>query len=326
MFLRTADRVYIKIGEFTAVTFDELFEGVKNCPFEEFMPRDAKVLVDGKCVKSVLFAVTASQRIVKKAIMTRLSAIYKTNDLPETGEEFKVEFSIFKDVVSVLINTSGQGLHKRGYRDYVAMAPIRENTASAMLLLSDFGYNQEFCDPFCGSGTIVIEGARQALNIAPGVLREFDYNFWSKFDKNAYKLAYQEAKDNERLDKKINFHGSDIDPKAIKLAERHAFNAGLADKISFEVKDVADFLPTSANGTIVTNPPYGDRLMTANEVSALYKTLGKIYTKLDNWSLFVITAYEGFEKSFGTRATKNRKLYNSGKQCRFYEYFRKTRV
>ncbi len=323
MFLKTADRVYITLGEFTAITFDELFDGVLSIPFEEFMPKTACVLVDGKCVKSQLFAVTASQKIVKKAVMTRLSKAYKTTDLPESGEVFKIEFSIFKDTVAILLNTSGQGLHKRGYRDYVAMAPMRENMASAMLMLSDFGYNEEFVDPFCGSGTIVIEGAKMALGIAPGILRDFDYTNWSKFDSSVYKLAYEEAKDKERLDKKINFHGSDIDPKAIKLAQRHAFRAGLSDKISFEVKDVKDFTSKNANGTIVTNPPYGDRLLSKSEVSSLYKTLGKIYRGLDNWSLFLITSADGFEKDFGMRADKNRKLYNSGKECRFYEFFRK---
>ncbi len=326
MFLRTADRVYITLGEFTAISFDELFEGVRSCPFEDFMPKDACVLVDGKCVKSQLFAVTASQKIVKKAIMTRLANYYKTQTLPETGEIFRVEFSIFKDRVLIMLNTSGVGLHKRGYRDYVAVAPLRENTASAMLMFSDFGFREELVDPFCGSGTIILEGARIALGIAPGILRDFDYRHWSKFDANVYAKVYQEAKDKERLDKPLNFHGYDINPKAIALANRHAQNAGLSDKVHFEVADVKDFYSKNRNGTIVTNPPYGDRILTPKEAGELYKTLGKVFRKLDNWSLYAITPSESFERDFGSRADKNRKLYNSGKQCRFYEYFRKSKI
>ncbi len=323
MFLRTADRVYITLGEFPAFTFDELFDGVASLPFEDFMPSDAKVLVDGKCVKSKLFAVTASQKIVKKAIMTRLSKVYKTSLLPETGEEFKVEFAIFKDVVSIMINTSGQGLHKRGYRDYVGVAPLKETLASAMALLSDFYYDKKLIDPFCGSGTIIIESAKIALNIASGIDRRFDFQSWSKFDSRYYMLAREEALDKEYRDKTLDFIGYDIDPKAIALSRRHAERAGLKDKVKFEVAPVSDLVLDGKYGTVITNPPYGERLLDKKEVSLLYKTLGKAYKNADNWSLFLITSADNFEKDFGMRADKNRKLYNSNKECRFYEYFRK---
>ena len=323
MFLRTADRVYINLGEFSAYTFDELFDGVLSIPFEDFMPKDAKVIVDGKCVKSKLFAVTASQKIVKKAIMTRLSKVYKTSLLPETGEEFKIEFAIFKDVVSILLNTSGVGLHKRGYRDYVGAAPLKETLASAMVLLSDFYYDKQLIDPFCGSGTIAIEAAKIALNIAPGLDRSFDFQNWSKIDKSFYQKAREEALDKEYRDKQLDFIGYDIDPKAIALATRHAMRAGLGDKVKFEVASVKDLTLNGSFGTVITNPPYGERLLDKAEVSSLYKTLGKAYKNADNWSLFLITSADNFEKDFGMRADKNRKLYNSNKECRFYEYFRK---
>jgi putative N6-adenine-specific DNA methylase len=225
-----------------------------------------------------------------------------------------------------MINTSGVGLHKRGYRDLVGIAPIKETLASALLLLSDFYKERPFADPFCGSGTIAIEATKIALNIAGGSGRRFAFNDWDNFDKKLFDQVVLEAKDKENRNFKPEIFGSDIDPKAIKLAKRHAERAGLSKYINFSVCDVKNFRSDLKRGTIVTNPPYGERLLTPSEVSSLYKTLGKIYTKLDNWSLFVITAFEGFEKTFGTRATKNRKLYNSGKECRFYEYFRKTRV
>ncbi len=326
MFLRTADRVYITLKEFTAVTFDELFDGVYSIPFEDYFEKDACVLVDGKCVKSVLFATTASQKIVKKAISKRLCEKYKVSYLAETGTQYKVEFSIFKDRVMINLNTSGQGLHKRGYRDFVAKAPIKETLASAMLMLSDFSYSEEFFDPFCGSGTFVIEGAMQALKIAPGKFRDFDYQNFAFIDKKYYQTALEEALDNEDLTKKLNFHGADIDKKAIDLAVRHAKNAKLDGKIRFNVADIKDFSSKNANGAIVTNPPYGDRILEKKEVLELYKTFGKVVKNLDNWSVYLITPEEEFEKAFGRRADKNRKLYNSNKECRFYEFFRKTPI
>jgi len=326
MFLRTADRVYITLKEFTAVTFDELFDGVYGIPFEEFIPKNGCVLVDGKCVKSTLFAVTASQKIVKKAIMKRLGDKYKTNLLSEDGEIYKIEFVIFKDTVSINLNTSGVGLHKRGYRDFVHKAPIKETLASAMLMLSDFSYSEEFLDPFCGSGTFVIEGAMMALGIAPGKWREFDYQNWKAFDKKFYNQALEEALDKENLSKKLDFHGIDIDKKAIDLSIRHAKNAGLDKKVRFSVADMRDYATNNSNGAIVTNPPYGDRILNGAEVFKLYKDFGKTVSKLDNWSVYLITPEENFEKAFGRRADKTRKLYNSNKECRFYEYFRKTPI
>lgn len=322
MFLRTADKVYINIKEFSSYTFDDIYDGVYSFPWEEYMPADAEVLVDGKCVKSTVFAISATQRVVKKAIVDRLSKAYKINELSESGEKFRVYFSNVRDNFTLMLNTSGQGLHKRGYRDFVAKAPIKETLAAAMLMLSDFYYDKTFVDPFCGSGTFVIEAACIALNIAPGKLRSFDYTGWSFFDKSVYKKALNEALEGER-DYKLDFYGFDIDKKAISLAKRHAENAGLQDKINFAVKDVKDFDFTEPFGAIVTNPPYGERLSNKSEVFELYKTLGKVYSKLENWSLFLITSADGFERAFGRRADKNRKVFNSDLECRIYEYFRK---
>ena len=319
--LRTADRVYIKVAEFSALSFDELFDGVKNVRWEEYLPADANVLVNGKCVKSKIFAVSASQGIVKKAIADRVCSFYKVSRLVETGAVYQVEFSIFKDVCTILINTSGAGLHKRGYRDMVGIAPIKETLASALLLLSDFYKERPFADPFCGSGTIAIEAARIALNIAGGVGRKFAFCEWKNFDAKAFDLAFEEAKDKEQRNVKTEIIASDVDPKAIKLAKHHAERAGVLDKIRFEVKDVKNFSTDLKYGTIVTNPPYGERVYDLKEAEACYKSLRKAVDKLDGWSTFVITSAKFFEKAFGKRCDRERKLYNSNKECRFYYYY-----
>ncbi len=320
MFLRTADKVYINVKTFSANTFDSLFDGIYNIDWS-FIPKNAKILVDGKSVKSKLFALSACQSIIKKAIIKKLSYIYKTSNFPEDGATFKIDFSILKDVVTVKLNTSGAGLHKRGYRNFVGQAPIKETIASAMLLLSDFYYKRPLFDPFCGSGTIIIEGARIALNIASGKNRAFDYQSWDFFDKNIYKKVLTEALDNETLDRKLEFFGSDVDEKAVALAKKHALNAGVSDKVSFTCKDVKDFSSEFSGGVIVTNPPYGERLLEKSEAEKLYKVLGNIYKQLDNWSLFLITNDNQFERFFGKKSDKNRKLYNSNKECKFYQYF-----
>ena len=322
MFLRTADRVYIKLTEFKAETFDDLFDGVYSFPWEDILNPKGAFIIDGKARESKIFALSASQRIVKKAIIRRLSDKTGTTYFPETAERYLIDFTIFKDEVTILLNTSGAGLHKRGYRDMVGIAPIKETIASAMLMYSDFGYEEPFADVFCGSGTIVIEGARQALNIAPGILRGFDYTKWQKFDSTVYELARKEAIDNEKRDKKIDFIGYDISPQAVKLAKRHVRNAGLDGVIDFYTRDVADFSSDKSGGTIVTNAPYGSRSLDITEARNVYKDFGKAFKKLDNWSCFLLTSDTEYEKYFGKKADKNRKLYNSNKECRFYEYFK----
>jgi putative N6-adenine-specific DNA methylase len=323
LFLRSADRVYVKLAEFPATTFDEVFDGVKSTRLEDFIPENARIIVDGKCVKSKIFAISACQSIVKKAISDRLCQVYKLRRLDESGATYSLEFSFFKDVFTLYLNTSGAGLHKRGYRDMVGIAPIKETLASALLLLSDFYKERPFMDPFCGSGTIAIEGARIAMNIAGGMGRKFAFNDWDNFDAKYFEQAFTEAKDKENRDIKLNFFASDIDPKAVKLATRHAERAGVKDKIKFSVADVKNVKCDLSGGTIVTNPPYGERVYDRREAEECYASLGKVFKTLDNWSLFAITSANNFEKKFGLKADRDRKLYNSNRECKYYYYYKK---
>ncbi len=321
LFLRTADRVYINVAQFPALTFDQLFDGVSEIRWEDYFPENALITVNGKCVKSTLFAISACQSIIKKAIATRLSKVYKVNRLNETGANYHVEFSVFKDEVTLCINTSGAGLHKRGYRDLVGIAPIKETLASALVLLSDYYRYRPFADPFCGSGTIAIEAARIAMNVAGGMGRRFAFNEWDNFDPKYFDLAMEEALDKEQRGIKLDILASDIDPKAIKLAKRHAERAGVADKIRFSVSDVKNFSTELKGGTIVTNPPYGERVYDRDEAIECYKKLGKVVSSLDAWSAFVITSEKSFEKHFGKKADRERKLYNSNRECKLYYYY-----
>lgn len=322
MFLRTGERVYIRIGEYFAETFDELFDGAINIPWENYITTTDRIIVNGKCKKSTLFAVSSCQSVLKKAILQRLGDKNGTTYFPESGNIYNVEFVLRSDKVTLMLNTSGAGLHKRGYRTLVGDAPLKETTACAMLMLSDFDGNRPFIDPFCGSGTIALEGARMALNIASGKLRDFDYQNWHFFDKSLYNLVLQEALDKE-TPKKLRISGFDIDKNAIKLALKHAENAQLNEFVHFQVQDVSELRSRYRGGIIVTNPPYGERLLTTNKANALYQTLGEVYRKLDNWSIFVITSAPQFEKYFGSKSDKNRKLYNADLECHFYQYFNK---
>ena len=321
--LRTADRVYIKLKEFEVFSFDELFDGVYSIDWQEFLPKDALVLVDGKCVKSELFAISACQSIVKKAVAKKLCDIFGLSRLCESGAIYRVEFRIHKNVAEILLNTSGAGLHKRGYRDLVGIAPIKETLASAMVLLSDYYFERPFADPFCGSGTIAIESALIALNKAPSLNRKFDFEDWKFFDKNLKNLAVSEAKDKEQLGRKIEIYASDIDKKAIALASRHAEKAGVKDRIKFAVKPVKDFYCSTPMGTIVCNPPYGERVYDKMQAEECYKDLGAVYKKLDNWSAFIITPAKNFAKNFGQKPDRERKLYNSNIECKYYYYYKK---
>ena len=319
--LRSADRVYIKLASFPATDFDGLFFGVYNIPFEEYIDVSGRIIVDGKCVKSKLFAVSACQSIIKKAVVERIKDKKKVSSLPENGADYKIEFSVFKDVAEIFLNTSGVGLHKRGYRDLVGVAPIKETLASALILLSDAYYTNPFYDPFCGSGTLVIEGAKIALNIAPNKDRTFDFNGWKFFDKRAFTLAMEEAVDKEKKDRKIDFYGSDVDYKAIKLAKRHAERAGVSDYVNFAVKDVKDLSFNKRFGTVVSNPPYGERVFDKEQADNCYTELGRLKNENPDWSFFIITSAKNFEKKFGQKAERTRKLYNSNKECRVYYYY-----
>ncbi|MBQ0098993.1 MAG: class I SAM-dependent RNA methyltransferase, partial [Firmicutes bacterium] len=320
--LRTCDRVYIKLLEFKATTFDEIFENVCKISWSEFLPKNAKILVNGNAVKSQIYAISACQKIIKKAIIVSLQKSYHIEYFSETGAEFQIEFKLFKDTMKILLNTSGEGLHKRGYRYLVGIAPIKETLASSLVLLSDYYYERPLADPFCGSGTILIEGAMIGLNIAPNKDRQFAFDKWDFFDKNIKKEVISEAVNNEKRDRKIEIFGSDIDSKAIKLATHHIERTGLKDYIKVKTLPVKNFETELKNGTIVTNPPYGERVYDRREAEECYKDLRFAFDKLDNWSLFLITSANNFTKCFGKKADRDRKLYNSNKECKYYYFYK----
>ncbi len=319
MFLHTADRVFIKVAEFPATTFDELFVGVEKQRWERYLTKSSRIVVNGKSVRSKLFSLSDCQKIIKKAILRSLSKSQKTSYFAENGAETEVVFSLRNDLCTLLINTSGKGLHKRGYRDLVGAAPMKETLACALLYLSDFSADRPFIDPFCGSGTIVTEGARMALDIAPGRDRKFAYCYWDTFDKKVYDLALEEAKSREKHHK-LDLCGYDIDPEAIKLTLHHAEKAGVRDCIHVQVRDVKELSSPHRHGVIVTNPPYGERLMTVKEANDLYRVFGERCKDLSDWQINVITSAPQFEKYFGKRSTSNRKLFNANKECHYYIY------
>lgn len=319
--LRTADRVYIRLAKFPCTTFDDLYDGVYAVDWKSVLSHSAKVLVNGKCVKSKIFAISACQSIVKKAIVDKLCG--KNRSLIEKGEVYRIQFNIFKDECEVLLNTSGEGLHKRGYRDMVGIAPIKETLASALVLLSDYYWQRPFLDPFCGSGTIAIEASKIALDIPGSMGRKFAFEDWSGFDKKHLKTAIENAKDNIKHNRTIEVFASDIDPKAVALAKRHAERAGVGGKIKFAVSDVKEVNIALKNGTIVCNPPYGERVYDRKEAEECYRSLGALVQSLDGWSNFVITPHKGFERNFGKKADRIRKLYNSNMECNYYFYYGK---
>lgn len=321
MFLHTAERVYVKAAAFPAKSFDELFDSVYSLPWENYLTKSSRVIVNGKSVKSQLFSLSDCQKIIKKAIFKRLTFATKTSYFPENGAETEIVFSIRNDLCTLLINTSGKGLHKRGYRDFVGAAPMKETLACALLLLSGLSAEKPFIDPFCGSGTLVTEGARMALGIAPGRDRDFAYRHWDTFDKSVYDLTLEEARDKENL-RKLDFAGYDIDPDAIKLSLRHAEKAGVRNFVHFQVRDVKNLSSSLKNGVIVTNPPYGERLLTPREANLLYRTFGDAVKNLPDWEINVITSAPQFEKAFGKKSDANRKFFNADKECHYYMYNR----
>ncbi len=321
LWLRAAARVYILMGEFTALTFDQLFEAVKALPWEEWLPKDAEFPVTGGCVKSTLMSVSDCQSIIKKAIVERLKSVYKLQVFPETGPRYHIDFNILKDKVTIAIDTSGDGLHKRGYRSLGYAAPIKETLASAMLMISRWSPGRPLIDPFCGSGTIPIEAALMAMNKAPGLDREFDCQEWPNIPKEIWYRALTEARDLIKPVNEILIQGYDINSEAISMANYHARQAGVADAIHFQVRDVREISSRSKYGFIVTNPPYGQRIGEKKKNNRLYQDMGQAFKKLDTWSFYIINADQEFEKYFGRKADKNRKLYNGGLLCYYYQFF-----
>jgi putative N6-adenine-specific DNA methylase len=320
IWLRTADRVLVKMGEFPAATFEELFQGVKALPWDEWIPANGNFHINGRSHKSQLSSVPAAQGVVEKAIVEKLRQKYKLDWFPKTGAKYSIEVSLLKDVATLTIDTTGPSLHKRGYRKLTAEAPIKETLAAAMILLSRWHPERPFMDPMCGSGTIPIEAAMIGHNIAPGTHRKFDAEGWGRVGQDLWQTARDEAFDLADFDRKLEIQGSDIDPEVLQLAEHHARSAGLSKSLSFRRVAVSRVTSDLKYGYLITNPPYGERLGEREEVEQLYKELGRLGSRLDDWSVFVITAYKEFERFYGRRADKKRKLYNGRIECDLYQY------
>jgi len=325
LWLRTADRVKLRVGEFKATSFDELFEKTKALPWHMFIPRNGQFPVSGKSHKSKLFSVSDCQAIVKKAIVDKLKTIQNIQGmLIEDGPLFRVEVSILKDIVTLTIDTTGrEGLHKRGYRVDQGEAPLKETLAASLVLLTNWNADLPFVDPFCGSGTIPIEAALIGHNIAPGSFRSFASEDWHWIGKKRWNEARQEAEDLANYDQKLEIIGSDIDHRMINVSKANADEVGLSDSIAFKQMQVKDFTTKSEYGYVVTNPPYGERLNDRPYVEKLYSDMGSVFTKLDTWSVYLLTSHEGFEQFYGKPATKKRKLFNGFIKTDYYQYFGK---
>ncbi|OEF98942.1 N-6 DNA methylase [Vulcanibacillus modesticaldus] len=321
LWLRTADRVRLKVGEFKATSFEELFEKTKALPWADWIPVNATFPVEGKSVKSKLFSVSDSQAIVKKAIVESMKKKYKVSWFEETGPLYKIEVALLKDIATLTIDTSGPGLHKRGYRDWIGAAPLKETMAAAMVILSRWNPDRPLIDPFCGSGTLPIEAALIGQNIAPGMNREFASENWPVIPRKDWREARAETHDLAQYDRKLNIIGTDIDEKILKVARRNAYEAGVDEQIHFQQLPVTEISSKKKYGVIVSNPPYGERLSDKREVEQLYKSMGETFMKLDTWSYFILTSHEGFETFFGKKATKKRKLYNGNIKVDYYQYY-----
>ncbi|MBS4190983.1 class I SAM-dependent RNA methyltransferase [Bacillus sp. FJAT-49705] len=324
MWLRTADRIKIKIGEFKATTFDELFEKTKSLPWENYLPENAEFPVTGKSVKSKLFSVSDCQAIVKKAIVERMRSHYKkTGWFEENGPLFKIEVALHKDIALISIDASGSGLHKRGYRAGQGEAPLKETLAAALVMLTNWTPEKPFVDPFCGSGTIPIEAVLIGQNIAPGFNREFVSESWNWIPEKVWEEVRIETEDLAKYDQPLDITGTDIDHRMVKIAQENAFEAGLGELISFKQMQVKDFTTTKEYGVIVGNPPYGERLGEKEAVQKMYEEMGKTFSSLDTWSIYILTSNEEFEKYYGNPATKKRKLFNGFIRTDYYQYWGK---
>lgn len=322
IWLRSADRVLLKMGEFEAVTFEELFEQTKALPWEEWIPKDGQFPVIGKAVKSQLGSVRACQAIVKKAVVERLSEVYGIDWFEETGAEYTIQISMLKDVATLTIDTSGSGLHKRGYRLNAVEAPLKETLAAALVQLSFYHENRRLLDPFCGSGTIPIEAAMIARNIAPGLDRAFAAEDWPMIRPNAWRDARVEARGLIRHDFELDITGYDIDPQAIAYAKMNAENVGVGDDIVFEQKDVHDLWIDREHGIVITNPPYGVRISDFQELNQIYISFHKMFRKKSGWSIYVLTADKKFRDYFKrSRPDRVRKLYNGTIEVNYYQYY-----
>ena len=318
--LRTAERVLLQLARYKATTFDELFDGCYQIPWEELLPADAAFPVKGSSLSSQLSSVPACQSILKKAVVKRLLAGHRVTALPESGDVYKIRFALRKDEVEIYLDTSGDGLHKRGYRKRATLAPIKETLAAAIADLGRVRRDSLVQDPFCGSGTLVIEAAQKALNLAPGLGRHFAAEHFAFLPAEIWAQQREKARGEARPDAAFEGVGYDIDPAAVALASANARLAGVGDRCRFAVADIKDFTP-AASATVLTNPPYGERLGDAAEAAALARTLGQVWQRHPGQGLYAITADAEFEQHFGKKAARRRKIYNGMIPCQLYMYY-----
>ncbi len=321
LWLRTAARVRIKVGEFQATTFDELFEKTKALPWARFIPKNAEFPVEGRSVQSTLFSVSDCQAIVKKAVVESLKQDYNLEWFPEDGPLMKIEVALLKDVATLTIDTTGPGLHQRGYRALATGAPLKETLAAALVILARWYPDIAFIDPFCGSGTIPIEAALMGHNMAPGLNRDFASSTWPWIAEELWSQAREEARDLINPEKPDYLIGTDMDERALRIARHNAEAAGVGDSIHFQRLEVKELSSSKKYGKLVTNPPYGERLGDDQEIRQLYQELAQIKKDLDTWSFYILTAYPHLEKAMGGRATKRRKLYNGNIETQYYQYY-----
>lgn len=320
--LRCAEHVFIKVGDFEATSFTELFDGTYALPWEDYIDFDDAFPVKGHSIKSALYSLPDCQSIIKKAVAKRIGENYGNETLPETEAKHQIEFFLFKDRVTMMIDTSGIPLHKRGYRPASGAAPLRETLAAALVLTSRPREDVLYWDPFCGSGTIAIEAAMMMKGIAPGLLRSFDGEEFSCLPYDSWQKAREEAKSRIKKDCRFEVWASDIDGEVLEYAKANAKRAGVADMIRIFKADARKIEKPDRRGTIICNPPYGERLMSAQEVNELYRSIGKTFSAFAPWQIYVLTSCEDFERLYGGRADKKRKLYNGMIPCNLYQYFK----
>lgn len=321
LWLRTADRVRLKVGEFNAVTFDELFEKTKALPWPDLLPADAAFPVDGKSIQSTLFSISDCQAIVKKAVVESMKKRYQTEWFKEEGPLHRIEVALLKDVATLTIDTSGAGLHKRGYRIANSEAPLKETLAAALILIARWQPEIALIDPFCGSGTIPIEAALIGQNLAPGMNRTFVSEQWPSIPREYWREARKETHDRADYGQKLDLTGTDISSASIEIARKNAVEAGVDQLIHFQVRPLAELSSNKKYGKVICNPPYGERLGSLKEAEKLYKEMGKLFENLDTWSYYILSASENFEGLFGKKASKRRKLYHGNIKVHYYQYF-----
>ena len=322
IFLRTTERILLKVGSFKAVTFEELFQGTKALPWEEYIPQDGRFWVKkANSIKSKLFSPSDIQSIMKKAMVERMKQGYGVSVIPETGADYPVRVSLYKDIVTVALDTTGESLHKRGYRKLTSKAPIEETLAAALIMLTPWNKDRILVDPFCGSGTFPIEAAMMAANMAPGMNRSFLSEDWKQIiPRKCWYEAMDEAQEMVDDTVSVDIQGYDLDPEVIKAARANAELAGVAHMIHFQQRPVSELSHPKKYGFLITNPPYGERIEDKKNLPALYTQIGERFKALDSWSACVITSYEDVEKYMGRKADKNRKIYNGMMKTYFYQF------